>query len=107
MVGLAKLKVFRPFPTNEVRNLALLAGTIGVFDRSFTFGDGGAMFSEVRSALQGTDATVKDYIGGLGGRDVTANHLEWIFDDLLSVSRQGRQGRSIEWVGLKDGTGRW
>jgi pyruvate/2-oxoacid:ferredoxin oxidoreductase alpha subunit len=106
-VGVAKLRVFRPFPAEEIRRLVTLSNTIGVFDRSFTFGDGGAMFSEVRSAMQGTDALIKDYIGGLGGRDVTAKHIEWIFEDLLDISKNGRRGRSVEWVGLKDGTWRW
>jgi pyruvate/2-oxoacid:ferredoxin oxidoreductase alpha subunit len=106
-VGVAKLRVFRPFPTEELRQLASMSSTIGVFDRSYTFGDGGAMFNEVRSALQGYEANIKDYIGGLGGRDVTVRHMEWIFEDLLSISKSGKVDRTVEWVALKDGTGRW
>jgi pyruvate/2-oxoacid:ferredoxin oxidoreductase alpha subunit len=106
-VGVAKLRVFRPFPAEEVRRLGEMTGTVGVFDRSYTFGDGGAMFNEVRSALQLTDSVLKDYVGGLGGRDVTVKNMEWIFDDLLKVAAEGKVDRSVEWVGLKDGTGRW
>ncbi len=106
-VGVAKLRVFRPFPTEELRLLASMSRTIGVFDRSYTFGDGGAMYNEVRSALQGHEATIKDYIGGLGGRDVTVRNMEWIFEDLLTISKSGKVDRPVEWVGLKDGTGRW
>jgi pyruvate/2-oxoacid:ferredoxin oxidoreductase alpha subunit len=106
-VGVAKLRVFRPFPTEELRQLASMSNTIGVFDRSYTFGDGGAMYNEVRSALQGHEAVIKDYIGGLGGRDVTVRNMEWIFEDLLGISKNGKVDRPIEWVGLKDGTGRW
>ncbi len=106
-VGVAKLRVFRPFPTEELRLLASMSHTIGVFDRSYTFGDGGAMFNEVRSALQGHEVIIKDYVGGLGGRDVTVKNIEWIFEDLLKISKGGRVDRPIEWVGLKDGTGRW
>jgi 2-oxoisovalerate ferredoxin oxidoreductase alpha subunit len=84
-----------------------MTSTIGVFDRSYTFGDGGAMFSEVRSALQSTDAVMKDFVGGLGGRDVTVKNMEWIFEDLLRISADGRADRAVEWIGLKDGTGRW
>jgi pyruvate/2-oxoacid:ferredoxin oxidoreductase alpha subunit len=106
-VGVAKLRVFRPFPTEEVRALSGMAPVIGVFDRSYTFGDGGAMFNEVRSALQGHDALLKDYVGGLGGRDVSVRYLEWVFDDLLRISKAGKVDRPVEWVGLKDGSGRW
>jgi len=106
-VGVAKLRVFRPFPGDEVRKLASMAGTVGVFDRSYTFGEGGAMFNEVRSALHGNDTLLKDYIGGLGGRDVTVKAMEAIFDDLLATFRRGSVDRPVEWIGLKDGTGRW
>ncbi|MBI0584066.1 MAG: pyruvate ferredoxin oxidoreductase [Methanomassiliicoccus sp.] len=106
-VGVAKMRVFRPFPAKETRQLGDMTGTIGVFDRSYTFGDGGAMFNEVRSALMGYDSVMKNYVGGLGGRDVTVKHMEWIFDDLLRISVAGKADRQVEWVGLKDGSGRW
>jgi pyruvate/2-oxoacid:ferredoxin oxidoreductase alpha subunit len=104
-VGVARLRVFRPFPGEEIATLGSVPA-VGVFDRSFTFGDGGAMFNEVRSALHGSDNAVKDYVLGLGGRDVTVDHMEWIFDDLLKMARDGRD-RQVEWVGLRDGSGRW
>jgi len=106
-VGVARLRVFRPFPSEEVRRLGEMARTIGVFDRSYTFGDGGAMFNEVRSALQPMDSIIKDYVSGLGGRDVTVKYMEWIFDDLLRIAAEGKVDRTVEWVGLKDGTERW
>lgn len=104
-VGVARIRVFRPFPSEEISRLGSRK-MVGVFDRSYTFGDGGAMFNEVRSALHGTDSIVKNYIGGLGGRDVTAAHMEWIFRDMLEVAERGLD-RKVEWVGLKDGPGRW
>jgi pyruvate/2-oxoacid:ferredoxin oxidoreductase alpha subunit len=106
-VGVAKLRVFRPFPAEELRGLADKVNTIGVFDRSYSYGDGGAMFNEVRSALLGRDAVMKDYVGGLGGRDVTMDHVRWMFEDLLKMSKEGKPDRQVEWVGLRDGSGRW
>ena len=49
-VGLCKLRVFRPFPAEEIQKVISDAASVGVLDRSFTFGHGGAIFSEVRSA---------------------------------------------------------
>lgn len=106
-VGVAKLRVFRPFPAQEVHHLGKKVRTVGVFDRSYTFGDGGAMFNEVRSALHGQRNNMKNYIGGLGGRDVTVKNIEWIFEDLLKIASSGKVDRTVEWVALKDGSGRW
>ena len=50
-VGLAKLRTFRPFPVQELRELATLVDRVGVLDRSFTFGAAGAAFTEVAGAL--------------------------------------------------------
>ena len=50
---------------------------------------------------------VKNDVGGFGGRDVTVKDIEWIFEDLLKISAAGKVDRVVEWVGLKDGTGRW
>ena len=104
-VGVARLRVFRPFPSEEITELSS-RGVVGVFDRSYTFGDGGAMFNEVRSAMHGSDNIVKNYVGGLGGRDVTVAHMEWIFRNMLDIADNGLD-RKIEWVGLRDGSGRW
>ncbi|MEM0449504.1 MAG: transketolase C-terminal domain-containing protein [Methanomassiliicoccales archaeon] len=108
-VGVAKMRVFRPFPNEELLKLAENVRTIGVFDRSYTFGYGGAIYSEVRNALfsLAADLKVKGYIGGLGGRDVTETDFEKIFDDLLTLRRSGLASNQVDWVGLKDGSMRW
>ena len=104
-VGVARIRVFRPFPSEEIERLSSKR-VVGVFDRSYTFGDGGAMFNEVRSALHGSNNIMKNYVGGLGGRDVTAAHMEWIFRNMADIADRGLD-RKIEWVGLRDGSGRW
>lgn len=108
-VGVAKMRVFRPFPTEELLRLAEVSRTIGVFDRSYTFGQGGAIYGEVRNALfpLAPDVRVKGYVGGLGGRDVTEAEFEKMFEDLLSIHRNGSMQREVDWVGLKDGSLRW
>lgn len=102
-VGLARIRFFRPFPTDEVRSLAKEVDAIGVLDRSFTFAHGGAFFSEVGGALYNSPAkpALKNYIAGLGGRDITPNTLERLFDDVLSLPENGTE-KEIEWVDLKE-----
>lgn len=104
-VGLLRIRSFRPFPHEKIRSILGNLKGVGVFDRSYTFGHGGALFTEVRSSLYGAGVPVKGYIGGLGGRDVTMNLIEKIILDVIRMSEKG-QDIDYEWVGLI-GDGRW
>ncbi len=97
-VGLAKLRTFRPFPVQELRQLATQVDRIGVLDRSFTFGAAGAAFTEVAAALYGAPQRplLRDFVAGLGGRDVTAVTVHEAFLDLLT-----RDEPEPQWVELK------
>jgi pyruvate/2-oxoacid:ferredoxin oxidoreductase alpha subunit len=98
-VGLAKLRAFRPFPAKEIVSLISGKACVGILDRSYSFGSGGALFSEIRGAAYGRSGSprIKDYVAGLGGRDLTPEVLTAIFDDMLS----GKSGESdIAWVDL-------
>jgi len=105
--GVLRIRSFRPFPYEEVRRVAEQASFIGVFDRSYTGGFGGAIGSEVKAALYNSSdrPPVKNYIAGLGGRDITPDILRKIFEDMFA-SVKGDM-KEVEWVGLKDGSGRW
>ena len=70
-VGLARIRFFRPFPTEDILDLAKNSDLI-VLDRSISIGMEGPLFTEVKSSLYGkSDAKVFGYIAGLGGKDVT------------------------------------
>jgi pyruvate/2-oxoacid:ferredoxin oxidoreductase alpha subunit len=107
-VGLARLRSFRPFPHEEVKALASKVSGIAVIDRSYTFGAGGAMFAEVKaSAYSGQNRpVVKDYIGGLGGRDLTPKVIEKIFEDIQLSSKRGAE-KEVEWVDVAGLPRRW
>jgi pyruvate/2-oxoacid:ferredoxin oxidoreductase alpha subunit len=108
-VGLVKLRSFRPFPEREIAALNDTVSMLGVFDKSYTMGQGGAFFQEIRNALYDVEdgIPVKNYIGGLGGRDVTKRNMRKIYEDLLKLNGEGKVDRLMDWVGLKDGIGRW
>ncbi len=97
-VGLAKLRTFRPFPVQELRDLAKVVDRIGVLDRSFTFGAAGAAFTEVAGALYSAPQRplLRDFVAGLGGRDVTVATVREAFLDLLT-----RDAPEPQWVELK------
>jgi len=71
-VGLLRVRFFRPFPFEEVRELCAGREGLLVIDRDYSYGMEGALFTEVKAALYGHETVpVRNLIVGLGGRDVT------------------------------------
>ncbi|MBU0497949.1 MAG: pyruvate ferredoxin oxidoreductase [Candidatus Thermoplasmatota archaeon] len=69
-IGLARVRVFRPFPTEDIISLAKQAELI-IIDRNISVGNEGALSTEVKAALFGSiDQKVTSFIAGLGGKDV-------------------------------------
>jgi pyruvate/2-oxoacid:ferredoxin oxidoreductase alpha subunit len=107
-VGLARLRTLRPFPHDEFRALAARVSAIGVLDRSYTFGPAGAFFTEIKGSLYSCQKrpVMKNYIAGLGGRDITPKILEKMFEDIrLASKRPG--GEEVEWVDVQGLPRRW
>ena len=100
-VGMLKLKMFRPFPTDLIRRILGPAYKVAVIDRNFSFGASGIFAQEVRSALYNSDKhpPVFGYIAGLGGRDVTPEIIEKIYR--MTQNSAAPEGDSI-WVGLNE-----
>jgi pyruvate ferredoxin oxidoreductase alpha subunit len=103
-VGLLKIRAFRPFPVMQVREALSGAGAVGVLDRAVSFGSqGGPLMIEVRSALYGSaDVPVKGYIYGLGGRDMTGEHIKQAFEELKGVASSGRSSDEIGFLGVRE-----
>ncbi|MBI4294190.1 MAG: pyruvate ferredoxin oxidoreductase [Betaproteobacteria bacterium] len=72
-VGLLKLKLFRPFPVQDIRDAALGVPKILVLDRNFAPGTGGALFQEIKAALYGMEKApqVHGYLAGVGGTSIS------------------------------------
>lgn len=80
--GLARMRVFRPFPAEEMKRLSERAELV-VIDRNISVGMGGAVAAEVAAAVEGP---VKRFVAGLGGRDVT-------YEDIMKMYRRAQQGQ--------------
>jgi pyruvate/2-oxoacid:ferredoxin oxidoreductase alpha subunit len=100
-VGMLKLKMFRPFPTDLIREHLGHVQKIAVVDRNFSFGASGIFAQEIRAALCNTlkHPPVFGYITGLGGRDVTPEILTEIY---LKTKNSTAPKDESEWVGLVD-----
>jgi pyruvate ferredoxin oxidoreductase alpha subunit len=91
-VGLIRLRLWRPFPFEELRDAVKGAETIIILDRAISAGGpGGPVASEVRSALYDQTPHVKivSFVGGLGGRDITQNDFEEIIERGEELARKG------------------
>jgi pyruvate ferredoxin oxidoreductase alpha subunit len=95
-VGLIKLRFFRPFPSEELKNALKDTAAVGVVDRSLSFIGGGQAFNEVRSALYGLNIPVINHLAGLGGRDVTEMQIKNMFELTLSAAK-GEKVKSVNW----------
>jgi len=83
--GLIKIRVFRPFPTEEIIEAVDGLKGLGIMDKSDGFsGAGGPLGAEVRAALYGKADGIctVNYIYGLGGRDVKTEHFHEIIKEL-------------------------
>ncbi len=90
-VGLLKLRVFRPFPHRALKERLSHLKAVAVLDRSFAPGSfGGPLFNEIRCALYDAEErpAVHPYIYGLGGRDITRQHLRDLFASLADTGRE-------------------
>jgi pyruvate/2-oxoacid:ferredoxin oxidoreductase alpha subunit len=75
--GVVGIRIFRPFPKEEVRKAFRKTKAIVVFEKGISYGYEGALCSELKAAFYGTDIRlpIHNYIAGLGGRDVKAREL--------------------------------
>jgi len=93
--GLVKIRVFRPFPAEELARALGKTKAVAVMDRSEGFSaNGGPVFAETRSALY--DLRERPYliniVYGLGGRDMKVEDIEKIFSRLADIAATGEIG---------------
>ncbi|MGB9636861.1 MAG: transketolase C-terminal domain-containing protein [Thermoplasmata archaeon] len=102
MAGLIRLRVFRPFPNEEIVKLTKNASVIGVADRAISFGNQGPFFTEVKGAIYGKNNVkkLKNYIVGIGGRDITTTTIKNIFRNMAYIKEHGVD-EEVTWVELK------
>ena len=103
-VGLLRLRLWRPFPFEEIRQAVKNAEVLIVLDRALSFGGpAGPVCSEIRSALYQQDEKpqVISFIGGLGGRDITPAGFEEIITRGIEISRTGSD-QEFELFGVRE-----
>ena len=103
-VGSARVRVYRPFPTEEIQKLAEHAQMFATVDRHISFGMEGFLAAETKASLfnEKDSPLVAGFIAGLGGRDVTAGTIEKIARKSFKWLRAGKVEKETEWVDLRE-----
>jgi len=103
--GLLKIRVFRPFPWEEIKSALAGKKAIAVLDRAEGMsGVGGPVFQEIRSCLYDLPQSppIVNYIYGLGGRDVDVEDIKKVFRDLLPIAEVGKVEDFYRYLGVRE-----
>jgi len=102
-IGLVSLKLFRPFPAEDLRDFLKDKTNIIAFDRDIGYGYEGVLCYELKAALYGLKESpfVKGFIVGLGGRDVKTKHIIEGVQRGLEEAKTGKISYKTDFLGLK------
>ena len=95
--GILRLRYIRPFPNAEVAEALKNAKAVGVLEKDISFGNEGTIYTNVNSALYkaGLNITSYNFIGGLGGRDITKENIINAFQHIKNG------GKKVNFIGLE------
>jgi len=103
-VGVIKLRVFRPFPMEELSKAVSKVKAVAVMDKAESFSAcGGPLFGDVRRACYELVASphMINYIFRLGGRDTLVDDFLFVYDELEKVIKAGKPGEIYRHVGVR------
>jgi pyruvate ferredoxin oxidoreductase alpha subunit len=103
-VGQIKLRLWRPFPFEELRQAVKGADVLIVLDRALSFGGpAGVVCSEIKAALYGQEKRPKvvSFVGGLGGRDISMTGFKEIINRGVEIAQKGSESE-FEIFGVRE-----
>ena len=104
-VGLIKLRVFRPFPREELAAVLSTVKVVAVMDKADSFSAcGGPVFAETRSACYRLAAPPRmiNFVYGLGGRDVRVEDIKFVYEELKQIQLSGNTGEIYRYLGVRE-----
>ncbi|MGN1481090.1 transketolase C-terminal domain-containing protein [Porcipelethomonas sp.] len=95
--GVLRIRYLRPFPDIEIANAVKNAKAVGVLEKDISFGSEGTVYTNVNSALQkhGVHIPGYNFIGGLGGRNISHEDIFDIYEKLQSGTE------SVNFIGIE------
>ncbi len=104
-VGLLKLRVYRPFPAEELAKSLKGKKSVGVMDRAEGMSAfSGPLYPEICAALYdiAERPLIQDYIYGLGGRDVSKEDIRYISEEVLKTAKTGKKEYTLKYIGVRE-----
>ncbi|MCX6650442.1 MAG: pyruvate ferredoxin oxidoreductase [Methanomassiliicoccales archaeon] len=97
-VGAVKVRLFRPFPAEDMAKLLKGKKAVAVMDRAMSPGTGGVLYLDVLESISRMKDSprVSNYIYGLGGRDVMPGQLIGVFDEIIAG-----KGERVNYMGVR------
>ena len=102
--GLLKIRVYRPFPGEEVAKALSHLKAVAVLDKSDSLNAiGGALFEDVVSSMYVAkqNVPVVNYVYGIGGRDTTEKEINSVYADLAEIAKDGKVENPYRYLGLR------
>lgn len=103
-VGVLKIRVFRPFPAEEIAEALKNAKAVAILDRAESYnGNGGVLGNEIAAGLYKKKYILDtvNYIYGLGGRDFTVSNAMEVFRQLENMVEEGVSVEQYQYIGLR------
>ncbi len=90
--GLLKLKLLRPFPEEDIKVALKGRKAVAVLDQNISVGKGGILYSEIAGILynEKEKPPLLSFIGGLGGKKISPQEFEFIFDGMIKAADTGK-----------------
>ncbi len=102
--GLLKVRVFRPFPGEEIAEALKNVKAIAVLDKADSLNAaGGALYEDVVTGLYNSKISIPtvNYVYGIGGRDTKSDDIEKVFNDLSEIVRDGKVENHYRYLGVR------
>jgi len=103
--GLLKVRVFRPFPGEEMARALSHVKAVAIMDRCESYScNGGPLGSELMAAMyrNKNKAEAINIVYGLSGRDITVNDVKDVFERLKTIAQEGVKDTQYTYLGLRE-----
>lgn len=102
--GMIKLRLFRPFPAEDIKKAVGNVPVLGVMEKAISFGAPASPLMEEIMTTYYHDTEkpmMTNFVVGLGGRDVSPNMIREAFDSLQKIKRAGKVEKLMTYIGVR------
>jgi pyruvate ferredoxin oxidoreductase alpha subunit len=102
--GMVKLRLFRPFPAEAIKNAVGKLPVLGVMEKCLSFGAPASPLMEELMTSYYHDKEkpmMKNYVVGLGGRDVSPDMIKQAYKDMQKIKETGKVDKLLTTIGVR------